>query len=230
MKPTREDFARASSHPSGHGFTSAQVRLLGGNPKQPWIHRFIGKEIPDELWEAFIHAGDERRAKNQAKAAGGVSLLPVHDPAPEDVIHLFTDGSCSPNPGAGGWSVIIPQGEGVEPIKLAGMFGDTTNNRMELMGIYHALRWLDRNGSPAAVVHSDSRYAIDCISKWAPAWKRKGWTKSGGPIKNLALIQEVHALYITSKARLSWVRGHNGHEWNELADQTAENARTGVFS
>jgi ribonuclease HI len=224
MKPTREDFSRASSHPSGHGFTAAQVRILGGDPKTPWIHKFIGKEMPDALWDAFVHAGDAKRAENQKKAKAVGFLRPV-TPVTEATINLYTDGSCNPNPGAGGWAVIIPQKDGSEPIKLAGMFMKTTNNRMELMAIYHALRWLNRNQVAGAVVHSDSRYAIDCITKWAPSWKKKGWTKAGGEIKNLDLIKEMHDLYSGLKVTLEWVRGHNGHEWNELADQTAEAAR-----
>lgn len=86
MRPTREDFSRASSHPSGNGFSAAQIRLLGADPKKPWIHRFIGQEIPDELWDAFIHAGDSRREKNRVKTLNHDSLFksvkaecPQHD-------------------------------------------------------------------------------------------------------------------------------------------------------
>jgi len=75
MIPTREDFSRASSHPTGNGFSVAQIRLLGADPKKPWIHRFIGKEIPDELWEAFVRAGDSRREKNRVEALNQDSLF-----------------------------------------------------------------------------------------------------------------------------------------------------------
>lgn len=39
--------------------------------------------------------------------------------------------------------------------------------------------------------------------------------------QNLELVQEAYELYNTSNAKLTWVRGHVGHEGNELADEWA---------
>jgi ribonuclease HI len=77
--------------------------------------------------------------------------------------------------------------------------------------------------SKKALIYSDSKYSIDCISLWAYGWKKKGWKKKGGEIKNLALIQLAHSLYeeIKSKVSIKHVKGHSGVEGNELADRMA---------
>lgn len=130
----------------------------------------------------------------------------------------FTDGSASPNPGPGGFGVIkngTPHLVGSEP-------GETTNIRMEGKAIIAALK--DANGEPAEI-HTDSEFWINVITKWAPGWEQKGWKKKGGEIKNLDIVQEVYPLYQQSQATLVWVRGHNGDEFNELADEWANKAR-----
>ena len=47
---------------------------------------------------------------------------------------VFTDGSCSGNPGPGGWAWIIPDGN-----FAAGYSPDTTNQRMELIAVIEAV-------------------------------------------------------------------------------------------
>ena len=59
----------------------------------------------------------------------------------------------------------------------------------------------------------------------ATGWQAKGWKKKGGEIKNLDIVQEVYPLYQQSHATLTWVRGHEGDEGNELADEWANKAR-----
>lgn len=137
------------------------------------------------------------------------------------MIVYYTDGSASPNPGPGGFAVIK---DGVPHI-LGSEESDTTNIRMEGKAIIAALQ--DANGDEAQI-HTDSEFWINVITKWAPGWEVKGWKKKGGEIKNLDIVQEVYPLYQQSNATLVWVRGHNGHELNELADEWANKAREGV--
>ena len=137
------------------------------------------------------------------------------------MIIYYTDGSASPNPGPGGFAVIK---DGVPHI-LGSEESDTTNIRMEGKAIIAALQ--DANGDEAQI-HTDSEFWINVITKWAPGWEVKGWKKKGGEIKNLDIVQEVYPLYQQSNATLVWVRGHNGHELNELADEWANKAREGV--
>jgi len=134
---------------------------------------------------------------------------------------FYTDGSASPNPGPGGYAVI----ENGKPIALGSEDGATTNIRMEGMALIQALKLA---GDEEVTIHTDSEFWINVITKWAPGWEAKGWKKSGGPIKNLDIVQEVYPLYNQSKATLAWVRGHEGDEGNEAADTWANKAREGA--
>lgn len=133
---------------------------------------------------------------------------------------FYTDGSASPNPGPGGYAVI----EGDKPVALGSEVGDTTNIRMEGSALIAAMKL--SAGEPCEIF-TDSEFWINVITKWAPNWAAKGWRKSGGPIKNLEMVQEAYELYNTSNATLTWVRGHVGHKGNELADVWANKAREG---
>jgi ribonuclease HI len=132
----------------------------------------------------------------------------------------YTDGSASPNPGPGGFAVILdgqPVVLGSEP---AG--GETTNIRMEGFAIMAALN--HAAGQPCQI-YTDSEFWINVITKWSLAWEKNGWIKKGGAIKNLDIVREVCPLYRQSQATLIWVRGHQGDEGNELADHWANEAR-----
>lgn len=133
------------------------------------------------------------------------------------MIIYYTDGSCEPNPGLGGFSVI----KDMKPHVLGGET-DSTNIRMEGMAIIAALK--DAAGAEATI-YTDSEFWINVITKWSLAWELNGWKKKGGEIKNLDIVKEVCPLYRNSKATLVWVRGHNKDPGNELADQWANEAR-----
>ena len=100
-----------------------------------------------------------------------------------------------------------------------------TNNTAELKALHHALLMAEQAilAGEGVEVLSDSTYAIKCISVWASSWEKKGWTKAGGPIRNLELIQLSYELYnrIKVEARLTHVSAHVGTEGNELADRMA---------
>lgn len=135
----------------------------------------------------------------------------------------YADGSCSPNPGPGGYAVILnkqPVALGSEPSGA-----ETTNIRMEGFALIDALKLA--NGEPCEI-HTDSEFWINVITKWSIGWKKNNWAKKGGEIKNLDIVKEVCELYDQSQAKLVWVRGHNGLEGNELADQWANKAREGT--
>jgi ribonuclease HI len=133
------------------------------------------------------------------------------------MIIYYTDGSCEPNPGTGGFAVI----KGMKSHILGGDF-DTTNIRMEGRAIIAALK--DADGEECKI-HTDSEFWINVITKWSLAWEKNGWKKKGGEIKNIDLVMEVCPLFRASKAELIWVRGHNNDEGNELADEWANEAR-----
>ena len=133
------------------------------------------------------------------------------------MITYYTDGSCSPNPGPGGFAVI----KDMKPAVL-GAEDDSTNIRMEGKALIAALK--DADGAECEIF-TDSEFWINVITKWSLGWEKNGWRKKGGEIKNLDIVMEVCPLYRKSNATLMWVRGHVGNEGNELADEWANKAR-----
>ena len=137
-------------------------------------------------------------------------------------VRIWCDGSCSPNPGPGGWGAIIDRSG--EREEIAGASRDSTNNIMELTAAIEALKRIPA-GSPA-VVATDSRYVVDGITKWIAGWKRKGWRKSDGkPVLNQEYWVALDALARERKLSWQWVEGHAGDPGNERADALANAAR-----
>jgi ribonuclease HI len=132
---------------------------------------------------------------------------------------VFTDGSCDPNPGPGGWGFVwVEEGEIVS--EQCGDEPDTTNNRMELMALIKAFEALPADGLFTAF--SDSQLCVKTINEWAAGWEKRGWKRKTGPIKNLDLVKRLYAL---SKEKtgitLKWIKAHDGSRWNEYADVLA---------
>src|SRR5262249_20504851 len=98
----------------------------------------------------------------------------------------------------------------------------TTNNRMEMMAAIQALEALKR---PVRVrIHTDSQYLRNGITQWLPHWKRRGWRKKAGPVKNIDLWQRLEQAAAPHQVEWLWVRGHAGHVENERADLLARRA------
>ena len=138
-------------------------------------------------------------------------------------VNIYCDGACDPNPGQAGTGIAIYR-RGALAELWHGLYNPAgTNNTAELLGLHHALEFARAAIAEqlSVAIHCDSKYAIDCITSWAFGWKAKGWTRKGGEIKNLELIQQAHALYleIASTVQVLHVRGHAGIEGNELADR-----------
>lgn len=139
----------------------------------------------------------------------------------------YTDGSASPNPGPGGFAVIKnlkPHILGTEPENSLVVSSNTTNIRMEGFALINALR---DAGTEKCQIYTDSQFWINVVTKWAPGWKARGWKKAKGEIKNLDIVKELFELYQKSSAELIWVKGHEGDEGNEMADEWANKARAG---
>ena len=134
-------------------------------------------------------------------------------------VEIYTDGACSGNPGAGGWGTILVY-NGHEK-ELSGGEANTTNNRMEIMAVIEGLKALKE---PCEVtLTSDSQYVCNAITKgWAKSWKKNNWIKSDKTqAKNADLWEELLKLLDVHKVNIVWVRGHNGHPYNERCDKLA---------
>ena len=131
---------------------------------------------------------------------------------------IYTDGACSGNPGKGGWAAVILNGNSIE--KISGSAENTTNNRMELMALISALKFVkDQN----LEIFTDSKYAKDGIEKWIINWKKNGWkTSNKEDVKNKDLWIELDKLNKKKKIKWTWVKGHAGDKYNSLADELAK--------
>lgn len=129
---------------------------------------------------------------------------------------VFTDGSSIPNPGPGGWGfVYVENGEIIE--QKWGQDPDTTNNRMELIGLIEAYKSIPKDREIG--VYTDSNLCVQTVNQWASGWARNGWKRKTGPIANLELVKELYALSKERpKVKLQWIKAHNGWLWNEYAD------------
>jgi ribonuclease HI len=154
------------------------------------------------------------------KSEEEVTITPGPDSA--EVVEVWTDGGSKPNPGPGGWAAIL-RFRGVER-ELSGAEPATTNNRMELTAAAAALEALKR---PCRVVlHTDSEYVKNGITRWHTGWVRKNWRSStGDPVKNMDLWKRLLAAAAQHKIEWRWVRGHAGDVMNERADALATAAR-----
>lgn len=147
------------------------------------------------------------------------------------MVHL--DESClgngrpGDNPGGAAGLVEIRTATGVERRDFFLHASATTNNRMALASAITTLTLLGQKGARVRVlIVSDSEYLVKGVREWAPGWQRRGWTRKGGPIENLALWQELWGLLPSHDAQFTWVRGHRGHPKNEYANDLAVRAAT----
>jgi len=136
----------------------------------------------------------------------------------DEQVIIFTDGACRGNPGVGGWGAVIRY-KGHEK-QLFGGEHETTNNRMELMAAINALKSLTRTCNVSLT--TDSQYVRKGIMEWMADWKKRNWkTAARKPVKNQDLWQLLDQAAELHNIEWHWVKGHTGHEGNELADLLA---------
>ena len=134
-------------------------------------------------------------------------------------LNIYTDGACSGNPGKGGWGAVLVY-NGIEK-EISGAEMHTTNNRMELTAVIKSLQLLKE---PCEVeLTTDSKYVCDAVNKgWVYGWKKKGWIKSDKKhALNVDLCEELLKNLNIHKVTFIWVKGHNGHPYNEKCDKLA---------
>ena len=133
-------------------------------------------------------------------------------------VTIYTDGACSGNPGPGGWGAILMYGEHKK--EISGGDPNTTNNRMELMGVISALELLKE---PCRVeLYSDSKYVLDALEKgWAKSWQKNGWKRKTGPALNPDLWERLLALCDMHTMKLHWVKGPAQNPYNNRCYELA---------
>lgn len=133
-------------------------------------------------------------------------------------VQIYTDGACRGNPGNGGWGVVLVYGSYEK--ELSGGEKETTNNRMELTA---AIEGLSALKEPCEVtLYSDSKYLVDAyLEGWVESWRANGWRRGKDRLKNPDLWERLYSLTEIHKVSFVWVKGHNGHDYNERCDRLA---------
>ncbi len=137
-------------------------------------------------------------------------------------VTIYVDGAAEPNPGPGGYGVVLLFGEHRKELSCG--YTLTTNNRMELLAVIAGLEALTK---PCEVmVYSDSRYVVDAVEKGSVVrWKAAGWWRSKThKVKNVDFWERFLAAAEMHSIALSWVPGHQGVEENERCDRLAGEA------
>ncbi|MDR2527196.1 MAG: ribonuclease HI [Rickettsiales bacterium] len=133
-------------------------------------------------------------------------------------IRIYTDGSCSGNPGKGGWGAILLYGENKK--KIYGCEEMTTNNKMELQAVIEALKAVRMERE--IDIYTDSVYVKDGITKWIHNWKVNGWKNSKKEeVKNKEQWVELDNLTNKFKINWHWVKGHADDVLNNEVDRLA---------
>jgi ribonuclease HI len=130
-------------------------------------------------------------------------------------VNIYTDGACKGNPGPGGWGVLIQYQDNEK--EYFGGNKNTTNNQMELQAAIEGLKLLKE----VCIVNltTDSKYVMQGITSWIKKWKINKWKNSNKKdVKNKELWIELDKLCMKHDVRWNWVKGHTGHEQNEIAD------------
>ena len=142
---------------------------------------------------------------------------------------IYTDGSAHPNPGPGGFGVVVlDNNENLWYTYSKQFAGKVTNNEMELKAILyaflnHGVKEENDWNNNIPIVYSDSNYCVQTFNDWMFRWARNNWIKSDKKIpENLDLIQAYYEWYQKGyRIDLRKVKGHVGQKWNEMADGLA---------
>ena len=133
-------------------------------------------------------------------------------------VQIYTDGACRGNPGHGGWGTILVYGKYEK--ELSGGERETTNNRMELTAVIEGLSALKEKCK--VTVYSDSKYVVDAfLQGWVISWKNAGWRRGREALKNPDLWERLLNLTEQHDVLFVWVKGHDGHSYNERCDKLA---------
>lgn len=186
--------------------------------KNPLGHSF---PAADPTGEGILRAVGLSREKEHRRLLGLPDNRPTDSGAAKRIPVAGFDGGCSPNPGPGGWGVVLPDGR-----ELLGGELRTTNNRMELTAAIQALKSTE---GPLHLV-GDSSYVIRGVTDWLPGWIRRDWIKADKqPVLNVDLWKELASLIEGRKLTWELIKGHRGHPINERCDQLAALGRHEVI-
>lgn len=133
----------------------------------------------------------------------------------KDAVYLYTDGACVPNPGDGGWAVLLEY-NGFRKL-IHGSIPDSTNQRMEIQAAIEGFKAIKSDHTCRVIVVSDSQYLINIMNN---DWGRKS---------NWDLFEELDKVCARHTITWQWVKGHSGHPENEIVNRMAESEATKLY-
>lgn len=146
-------------------------------------------------------------------------------------VEIYTDGAARGNPeGPGGYGTVLHYVDAAGQVfekELSQGYRKTTNNRMELMA---AIAGIEALKKPCDIVlYSDSKYLVDAFNQnWVDTWQKENWRRGKkNEVKNQDLWKRLLAAIGTHNVEFVWVKGHNGHAFNERCDKLATTAADG---
>lgn len=140
---------------------------------------------------------------------------------------IYTDGSCRKTK-IGAFGFIVLKDKKVDLV-FARRKAQTTNIRMELNAIKHALLYIKKRNIKKAIIYTDSEYCSKGYTEWMHKWFVNNWHKDNGNlIKNISLWKEIHTLFNyfklnNIKCEVEWVRGHSNNKYNNYIDNIVQN-------
>ena len=217
-------WAEVQSHTQGR----SDAQFMGFTTKKEAEDAFASTYTKALMKRSLTSKGSTKKIPNVNKSTRDNNSITYTKVTPD--IQIYCDGACSPNPGKSGTGLAVYQQGRVSALYYGLYQANGTNNTAELNGLLYsfklAIKYLDK--VEQVQILSDSKYSIDCITKWAKGWQAKGWTRGKGEeIKNVNLIKECFSLYqeIKQKLVITHVKGHANIEGNELSDRMAVLAR-----
>lgn len=108
-----------------------------------------------------------------------------------NIIKIFTDGSCHTQIKTGAWAAIILRENKKEVLK--GCYKNTTHNQMELLSVIKALEYVENKKIKydKIEVFSDSQYVVDIIRRKDKLESSSFLTKAGKQIQNVELLKAL---------------------------------------
>lgn len=190
----------------------------------------IKKNLKDAIMKnPFGTAREQAALMILSEAQGRIEGLKVSEPnketSPSRTEKIYTDGACSGNPGPGGWGLIcITDGDESHPFRTNRGYRKTTNNRMEIMAVLHALD-MPRTARTDIEIISDSQYVTNAINNgWLDKWVAKRFAGTANADLWARLYAKLRDVRKRHNVTFTWVKGHAGNRWNEMADRLAVQA------
>ncbi|GFR64643.1 ribonuclease H1 [Elysia marginata] len=165
--------------------------------------------------------GNAKQPKKEKSGVGGFTGSSFDE---ADGVHVYTDGGCFDNGRTGARAGIgVYWGRDDLNNVSEALSGRPSNNRAEIHAAVRAVQIAKRKGIKNLIVHTDSQFLINGITKWIHRWKKNGWKLSTGhPVINKedfsALDNELNGISV----KWVYVKGHSGHAANEEADRLAK--------